>query len=408
MPPEDKTTITEIELNDILQPGADSVIVPAADGDAGEKPNIFKRGKMDLTFLDNMKKSDPPSDGLSDIIDSKPGEDPNDLSDIIDAPEDPDKKPSRKLDKNGLQQLTTKLFEKKMLIPFDDGKALEDYTLQDYEELLETNFQAREAKIRKETPSQFFESLSSELQIAARYEANGGTDMKGLFRTLAATEEVRALDPDDANDQETIVRSYLQATKFGDDEEIQEEIDGWADRNELGNKASKFKPKLDAMQQQIVTQKLKHTEQLRQRQSEQANAYTQDVYDTLEPAELNGLKLDKKVQNMLFVGLTQPRYPSVNGKQTNLLGHLLEKYQFVEPRHDLVAEALYLLADPEGYREEVRKQAKVAHVKDTTRKLKSEEANKSGSSIVDDDPDPDPANRPLKLQRPVKNFFQRQ
>ena len=53
---------------------------------------------------------------------------------------------------------------------------------------------------------QFFESLPEELQIAARYVAEGGTDMKGLFSTLAQVEEVRDLDVKNERDQEMIIQ----------------------------------------------------------------------------------------------------------------------------------------------------------------------------------------------------------
>ena len=85
--------------------------------------------------------------------------------------------------------------------------------------------------------------------------------------------------------------------------------------------------------------------------------YIENVYNTLEKGELNGLKLDNRTQNMLYAGLVQSNYPSISGKQTNMLGHLLEKYQWVEPRHDLIAEALWLLADPDSYKSKIKEQA---------------------------------------------------
>jgi hypothetical protein len=83
---------------------------------------------------------------------------------------------------------------------------------------------------------------------------------------------------------------------------------------------------------------------------------------------------------MLYSGLVQPNYSSISGKQTNLLGHLLEKYQFVEPRHDLIAEALWLLSDPEGYRNKVKDVGGKAVVEKTVRQLKTEESRKLSSS----------------------------
>ena len=88
---------------------------------------------------------------------------------------------------------------------------------------------------------------------------------------------------------------------------------------------------------------------------------------------------------MLYSGLVQPAYPSISGKPTNMLGHLLEKYQFVEPRHDLIAEALWLLADPEGYKNKLKDQGTQSATEKTVRMLKTEEAKKIASSLSADD-----------------------
>jgi hypothetical protein len=244
------------------------------------------------------------------------------------------------------------------------------------------------------------------LQYAAKYVADGGADLKGLFKVLAQVEETRQLDPSTEDGQETIVRSYLQATNFGTVEEIEEEIEAWKDRGDLESKANKFKPKLDAMQEQVVQQKLAQQEKLRNQQHAQAQAYMENVYNTLAPGELNGLKVDKKVQSMLYTGLVQPNYPSVSGRPTNMLGHLLEKYQYVEPRHDLIAEALWLLADPDGYKAKVREIAVKDTVAKTVRQLKTEQASKNTASVVDDNDEP---KKPSvqKLQRGQNNFFKR-
>jgi hypothetical protein len=121
---------------------------------------------------------------------------------------------------------------------------------------------------------------------------------------------------------------------------------------------------------------------MRQRQTEQAQVYMQNVYDTLKPGDLNGIKLDKKTQELLYSGLIQPQYPSVSGRPTNLLGHLLEKYQYVEPNHGLIAEALWLLADPNAYKTKIREQGQKESVEKTARMLKTEEARKYSSSPV--------------------------
>ena len=102
---------------------------------------------------------------------------------------------------------------------------------------MEANFAEIENKVRQETPVEFFESLPEELQYAAKYVADGGQDLKGLFAALAQVEQVREMNPADEYDQEMIVRQYLQATNFGNSDEIEEEITTWRDLGVLEKKS---------------------------------------------------------------------------------------------------------------------------------------------------------------------------
>jgi hypothetical protein len=416
------STVDVADLDSILgSPTGESVMVPDQGGSKEvKKPNLFTSKPVDMTFLDKDDDDDDDSSSSSGAstqagastttTSGAPASDDDDDKNIdaLLSPDGSDKGGRPKMDKNGMLELAKKLIDQKKLIPFDDDKPLEKYTVQDFEELFEANFEERERKAREEIPLEFFDSLPVELQVAAKYVADGGADLKGLFRTLAQVEEVRQLDPSEDNDQEQIVRSYLHATQFGTAEEIEEEIISWKDRDELGAKAKKFKPKLDAMQEQVVARQLAQQEQMRKQQAAQAQMYMNNVYKVLEPAEINGIKLDKKTQSLLYAGLVQPNYPSISGKPTNMLGHLLEKYQWVEPRHDLIAEALWLLADPESYRNKVREIGKKEATEKTVRMLKTEEKNKISSTTSDDfDQDNKRQSSQQKLQRPSQNFFKR-
>lgn len=389
-----QTEVKEVDVNiDELfgaTPGAESILLPEVE----EKPNIFSNKKTDLSFLNEEPGSSEATsqDEVSQILEET-------MSQLEAEPT----KGRSKVDKSGLVDTFSKLIEEGLIMPFDDDKSLEDYSIKDWKELIQANFEERESKIKQDTPREFFQALPQELQFAAKYVSDGGQDLKGLFRALAQVEEVRDLDVDNEHDQEVIVRNYLRATRFGNDEEISEEIDSWRDMNKLEEKASKFKPKLDRMQEQIVAQQLAEQENRKIQQQDAAESYMESVYETLKPSELNGLKIDKKTQSLLYTGLVQPAYPSISGRPTNLLGHLLEKYQFVEPRHDLIAEALWLLADPEAYRNEIRKNAKNESVKETVRSLKTEEQRKQTfSSVAEDEP-----KRTPKIPRNTGNFFKR-
>ncbi len=403
---EDSTAVGQVDVNidEIFgMPGAENVMLPAEE----EKPkSMFSKESVDTSFFDktsNSEKSEdePKPEEIESTI--------NELNELITQEEDAGNKGRPKVDKSGLYDLAIKMIDEGTLIPFEDDKPLEEYTTKDFRELFEANFQEREEQVRRDTPREFFEALPEELQVAAKYVADGGTDLKGLFRTLAHVEEMRQLDPSDEYDQAEIARQYLHATQFGTPEEIEEEIQDWKDLNRLEQKANQFKPKLDAMQAEIVQQQLEEQEERKKLQAEQAKAYQENVYGTLSAGSIGGIKLDKKIQSLLFSGLVQPNYPSISGKPTNLLGHLLEKYQFVEPRHDLIAEALWLLADPNGYKNRVREQGSKQATEKVVKQLKTEQSRKlasSGNNQYDDEPRrSSAAPQPRKLTK--NNLFKR-
>ena len=227
-----------------------------------------------------------------------------------------------------------------------------------------------------------------------------------MFQALASSTEIKELDISNENGQKQIIRAYLQATNYGTPEEIEDELYSLEDRGELNKKAKQFKPKLDAMSEQIVKQKVQQQEAQARQRAEHSQKYIENVYNTLEKGELNGLKLDNRTQNMLYAGLVQSNYPSISGKQTNMLGHLLEKYQWVEPRHDLIAEALWLLSDPEGYRKTINTSVTTENNKETFRKLKTEQSMKSTTSMPEDNRETT-YRRPEGIVKPKRNFFNR-
>ena len=369
------TTVEQVDVNidEIFgMPGADNIMLPSED----EKPKtMFSKENVDTTFLDksSFSEKEAQNEEVKEAI--------AELDGLISQEEDAGNKGRPKVDKSGLYELASKMIEEGSLMAFDDDKSLDEYSTKDFRELFEANFQERENVIRENTPREFFNALPEELQYAAKYVADGGQDLKGLFRTLAHVEEMRQLDPSDEYDQAEIARRYLYTTQFGSPEEIEEEIQDWKDLNKLEQKAKTFKPKLDAMQEEVVVYELAQQEQKKNKQAHQARAYQDNVYNTLAAGNISGIKLDKKIQSLLFSGLVQPNYPSISGKPTNLLGHLLEKYQFVEPRHDLIAEALWLLADPNGYKSKIKEQVGKQVTEKVVRQLKTEESRKLTSSV---------------------------
>ena len=407
----------DVNLDEIFSgaPDAGSVTLPE------KKPNVFSRdAKVDMSFLnenDTNKLADVNNESVTEVQDNKTDlslkeDDINISKEEIDEllnleaeenNEDVSKKRGRK-PISGMADVVNKLITENKLVGFDDEKPLEEYSTKDFEDLIQANLEEKANEVRRETPAQFFNSLPQELQIAAKYVADGGQDMKGLFRALAYVEESHQRDIKNENDQVHIIKEYLGATGYGSDSEIDEEIEIWKDLGKLEQQASKFKPKLDKMQEQIVNSKLQEQDMKRRQQEQASQNYMANVYDTLKGGKIGDLKIDRKIQSLLYNGLVQPNYPSISGQNTNLLGHLLEKYQFVEPNYDLVSEALWLLADPTSYKAQIMQKGETIAVEKTVRKLKTTQLDKSASS-TEEKMSSEPTKR--KIQRNNENIFKR-
>ena len=416
---ETKVEKVEVNLDEIFNgaPGAESITLPEEET---KKPNVFSRKQdVDLSFIDTPAKEETTEETKSETteeveeekketktvskeqIDEILGD--NVEEEVEEANTTETKKRGRKAI-NGVSDVFRKLIEEDKFLAFDDDKDLEDYTAKDWQELIQANLDERANAVRRETPKQFFESLPQELQIAARYVADGGTDLKGMFKALSIVEETRDLSLKSEKDQEHIIREYLGATGYGTQEEISEEIEVWKDLGKLEQQASKFKPKLDKMQEQVVARKLQEQDMKRKQQEQASQNYMANVYNTLKDGKVGDIKVDKKVQSLLYNGLVNPAYPSISGQNTNLLGHLLEKYQFVEPNYNLVSEALWLLADPAGYKAQVMKKGETVAVEKTVRKLKTAQSNRGSAAPVEDAPAQKPKR---KIARANKNIFKR-
>ena len=382
------------------------------------RPNIFGpvKPQADMSFTEPeesepvVETEEPTEESTEEVsnetpeevsVDSEVKKEASDVLDSIDVEETTETRGRKKI--SGIADVFQKLIKDDKIIPFDDDKALEDYSAKDWQELIQANLEEKANAVRRETPRQFFESLPRELQAAAKYVADGGTDMRGLFATLASVEETKSFDPSSKGGQEAIIREYLGATGYGTPEEIQEEIETWKDLGKLEQQAKKFKPKLDKMQEKIVQQKLKQQEAKKIQKEKASKQYMNNVYAALKEGSIGDIKIDKRTQSMLFNGLVQPAYPSINGNNTNLLGHLLEKYQFVEPNYQLISEALWLLQDPKGYKTKLMEKGSQAAVEKTVRKLKTEQSMKTSGERANE---PSETRSRRKLPR-KQNIFKR-
>ena len=380
------TTVAEVDfdnLDDLLGiPSASSVIAPV-----DSKNSVLKSDKVDISFLDKIDDDDTESlkdpevakAAVSALVDDEFTGGPSDAADEV---EEKDKGGRPRLTKHAMIEAATRLIDKGVLQPFDDGKALTDYTVDDFEELIQANIDSQTSEVAQNAPVQLFQQLPEEVQAVIHYALNGGQDIKSVFSQLARAQETFDLDVSNEQDQESIARQYLNLTGFGSTEEIEDEVNVLKDRGDLQKYAERYKPKLDARQAEVIEKRLKDQQSAQARKNDMEKKYHDVVYNTLNNNNLNGIPLNNKVQTMLYYGLTDAtKYQDAKGNPTNALGYLLEQHQFGEKANpSLVAEALWLLADPVNYRNSVKQLgANVANA-NTVRALRTEEASRNTSS----------------------------
>lgn len=368
------SNISEKEINDLLNMSlSDSVTTPAAEP---EKPNVFKNSKVDESVLDNPLDTAKPEVIVEEVKVAEI------LSEVVNLEESEEEKS----EKAPLLDALSDLVKSGKIILFDEGadkegnpivKDIKDYSKKELMELVEANQDRVREEESEKAPAEFFDQLSPLLQYAAKYEADGGKDLKGLFKHLAQIEEVKHIDVATETGQEQAVRQWLSLSEFGTPEEIENEISSYKDLNLLEKKAAQFKPKLEAKHQQLVEKELRDQETLKAKQDQAALKYRENIIKALQPGDLDGIKITPGIQNMLYTGLTQTTYPSVNGRTTNLFGHLIEKYSYVEPNPQLIAEALWLLKDRKAYHEAIGSKAVQGSTAETIKKLKTAGSEKA-------------------------------
>lgn len=388
----EETKMESIDLSEfdfLPGAGAEDVITPTV---------LTNPKQVDIKIDENIDDDDEGEEGkeknkevnLDDVIPSLSPDDDNEGKDG-----------SHKVYNNA--DVFKKLIEKKLIIPFEDDKPLEEYTEKDFIELMETNIEERSKDIEAKVQEEFFSSLPRELQMATKYVVDGGTDLQGLFRALLQSNQVQQLDANEPSHQEHIARAYLHATNFGTSEIIEDQIREWYENGTLEKRAKQFKPVIDKMQEEVVNKQLQEQEKFKQQQIEKRKAFIDNIADVLKVGELNGIKIDKKRQEMLFNEMTTTKYQARNGFPTNLFGKLLDDYQWGDkPRYDLIAEALWLLAEPEEYKKAIRESGKKEAAEETVRKLKmAQESGESNSSMPED------KSERRTIKRKQRNIFER-
>lgn len=414
--------VKEVEFNgdidELLGTKAATVMVP----DEASKKSVLESGKVDTSFLDNDLTED--QDDEDEPADDEGGNEPapgqDDLAAILDDPkpeddedEEDDDDPAPSANKGGrkgaLVEAMKKLEEKGIILPYKDKENWEDYNIDEIVEAVEANIAQAVTTTAQNAPMELFSKLDPKLQEVVAYQLNGGTDIVQVLKNVTRAQEITNLDVTNEEHHERIVREWLRATNFGTEEEIEDEITAYIDRGELDKKANQFKPKLDKKSAEIMQKKLAEQEKRQAEKEEARKHYAEDIFNTLNNPQLNGLPLNNRIQTALYFGITDTEnYQDSEGNPTNELGYLIEQYQAGDnANHSVLLEALWLLKDPAGYRQTVLSLGANNAAKDTFRELKTAEGNRATSSSKQGEGKPAPTKRTPPKRKGSRNMFAR-
>lgn len=260
---------------------------------------------------------------------------------------------------------------------YKEGEDLKAYlsklTVEDLKGLHNENLNRIKQEESSKGPQEFLQNLSPVMQQAIYYDQQGINPVPYL-QAASQLEDITNINLEEESAQEYIVRTHLTNSNFGTPDEVAEEVQNIKDLGQLETRAKKFHPHLVKQDQQRVQQLEQQAAYETQQRELQYKQYTDGIYQALAPAELAGIKLDKKTQESLYYGLTTTQFPDRNNNATNELGYLLDKHQFVEPNYAILAEVTLMLRDPEAYREKIRQQGANTNTEKVVRELKTEQA----------------------------------
>ncbi len=347
---------------------------------------------MSLDDVNNLVNGDDKKEPKDD---KKP--DKNDKTDfetenvIPDGDKEPEKKEEPKVE--NMASIFQKLIDDGTILPFDEDKKLEEYTIDDFKELIKCNVD----EMAKQANDDEFNTLSPETRALLSYERNGGKDVKEMMYAIASAKQTYDFDISTPSGQKDIIRSYMKYKGvYKNDSSLEREISRLEDAGELQEKAEEFKPLLEEIQVNEVNKRLQQQEYQKQKIKEQAQLYNNSIKNTLSKDDVNGVPMTNKVKNMIYSGLVNNNYQLLSGRKTNLLYHLLEKKQYIEPDHSLIAEVTWLLSDPEGYKQAVSESIKKKITSATADKIKGEQQGRSTQQEY---------NERKTIKRVPKSFF---
>jgi hypothetical protein len=359
--------------------GETQVAAPVTKTDEEEDTDKDKKSESNFSF-----KTDETEVPINKLIDVEKEELAIEEDEDIIIPSAKETKPKSVSTDSNLNSAVSELIKEGLIFGFDGEEEIK--SIEDLKELIQANKEEWKKEALENELDEVFSALPEDLQYAVDYVKNGGRDLKSLFKVLAQTQDIKGFDV--GTDQKEITRTYLEYTKFGTPEEIEEQLSEWEDMDLLDKKAEQFKPKLEKLQEKVVQEKLAEQEEVKKYQKQLIKNYFDGVTEALQDKNLNGITINKDEQASIYEDLTANNYVSSRtGQPINYLGKFLEHITWDEPNYKMLAELTLFAKNPEKYREKIKASVKASEAENTVRKLKTAQGGlKPSTTPVEEEP----------------------
>lgn len=350
-------------------------------------PGLLKdeSGIQDIKEADNTIDLDPKGENVPVIDDSVPSDDESNKSKFADKLKEieEEEEPGEESEQGySIKKIAAKLVKDGLLLPYDEEKPIEKYTVKEIEQLLRDNIQYIKEEAEEKVLQSFLEELPDELKIAIEHYSSGG-DIKEILRKIADKKETE----NKLSSSEDIVREYLKLKGY-EDEEIEDEISTYKKAGVLDSKAEKYKDKVLEEREKRIKEEMEKAKKMEEAREKYAKWYINEVNNVIKKGVIKDISLPNDIKNDIKSYMTELKYKSpLSGQNTTYLNYLLEKYSVVEPDIERMIEVTWLLADRDGYiksiRDSVEKEVKTKQVK--LLKTHTSKGTSTGLNMQDDE-----------------------
>lgn len=305
--------------------------------------------------------------------------------------------------KDAIVEVVGSLIKEGIIVPFEDQEDVSKLSKEDLKELIKQNIEHYKEEAKVDAAEEILNSMPEALKLLNTYVLEGG-DIKEGLKVISRLENISEYDISSKEGQKEIVREYL--SRLGEeDDDIDMIVESLEKSGKLYDKAKMYKEKLEESIKQDFEEQVRMMEEQKKKELEMINNFKENIYSALKNSKerIKDINLSKEEKAKLYKDLTEANYDSIRGYKVNLISHLLEKYQFIEPKPELIIEVAMLLSNPEKYKESIRSSYSQNVVKEVTRKLKLAEQNATkdaSRNAINEEMEKQEVKKVLKVNKP--------